>query len=268
MAGRSSHSPDEENIPLGVVFMVVGLIVVMTVVAIWIMAPAKMPGPVYAIVGRYLPQTSSLPQLLPVASIPENTAPEPTAEPVALLPQTPLEAELPAHFVSAADVQNHQSLVGYPIRIVIPQIGLDAPISEIGLAAIESNGEIVYQWQVPNEYKGGWHNNSAPLGQPGNTVINGHHNIFGEVFRDLVDLNEGDQIMLYDKERSYSYQVSQIELFQEEGQPLSVRLENAKWVGPTDDERITLVTCWPYTGNSHRLVIVAHPLSESDSQGG
>jgi sortase A len=265
MAGRSSHSADEENIPLGIVFMVVGLIIVLTVVAIWIMAPAKMPGPLYAIAGRYLPQAPSLPQRLPLASVPKVTAPPPTAEPVALLPETPLEAEFPAHFVSAADVENHQPLLGQPTRIVIPRISVDAPVSAIGLGPIESDGETYYQWQVPNEYKVGWHNNSAPLDRPGNTVLNGHHNIFGEVFRDLVDLNEGDQIILYDNQRAYSYQVSQIELFPEHGQPLFVRMENAKWIGPTDDERVTLVTCWPYTDNSHRLVVVAHPLSNSDS---
>jgi sortase A len=229
------------------------------------MAPAKMPGPLYAIAGRYLPQAPSLPQRLPLASVPEVTAPPPTAEPVALLPETPLEAEFPAHFVSAADVENHQPLLGQPTRIVIPRISVDAPVSAIGLGPIESDGETYYQWQVPNEYKVGWHNNSAPLDRPGNTVLNGHHNIFGEVFRDLVDLNEGDQIILYDNQRAYSYQVSQIELFPEHGQPLFVRMENAKWIGPTDDERVTLVTCWPYTDNSHRLVVVAHPLSNSDS---
>lgn len=266
MAGRSSHSPDEENIPPGVVFMVVGLIVVLTVAAIWIIAPSKMPGPVYAVVGRYLPRAPAVPPLMPVASVPESVpAPAAEAEPVALLPETPLENELPPHFVSAADAQNRQPRQGEPIRIVIPGINLDAPVSQIGLASIESDGETYYQWEVPNEYRAGWHNNSAPLGQPGNTVLNGHHNVFGEVFRNLIDLNEGDQIILYDNQRAYTYQVSQIELFPEHDQPMSVRVENAKWIGPTDDERVTLVTCWPYTDNTHRLVVVAHPLSGSDS---
>jgi len=38
-----------------------------------------------------------------------------------------------------------------------------------------------------------------------------------------------------------------------------VRRQNARWIAPTTDERLTLVTCWPYTGNSHRLIIVAKP---------
>jgi sortase A len=43
--------------------------------------------------------------------------------------------------------------------------------------------------------------------------------------------------------------------------PLSVRRKNAQWIMPTGDERLTLVTCWPYEwpGNSHRVIVVARP---------
>ena len=48
-------------------------------------------------------------------------------------------------------------------------------------------------------------------------------------------------------------------LLEEKGMPEEVRRSNAQWIAPTDDERVTLVTCWPYTSNTHRLVIVAKP---------
>ena len=41
----------------------------------------------------------------------------------------------------------------------------------------------------------------------------------------------------------------------------AVRRANAQWIAPTDDERLTLVTCWPYISNTHRLIIVAKPVS-------
>jgi sortase A len=44
---------------------------------------------------------------------------------------------------------------------------------------------------------------------------------------------------------------------------MEVRIANAKWIQPTSDERLTLVTCWPYTNNTHRLIIVARPLAPS-----
>jgi len=37
------------------------------------------------------------------------------------------------------------------------------------------------------------------------------------------------------------------------------RRENAKWIAPTDYERLTLVSCWPYTTYTHRLIVIAAP---------
>jgi sortase A len=46
---------------------------------------------------------------------------------------------------------------------------------------------------------------------------------------------------------------------QERWQTTEERLENARWIQPSADERVTLVTCWPRFGNSHRLIVVAAP---------
>jgi sortase A len=37
------------------------------------------------------------------------------------------------------------------------------------------------------------------------------------------------------------------------------RLANALWIMPSKDERLTLITCYPYDSNTHRLIIVARP---------
>ena len=136
---------------------------------------------------------------------------------------------------------------------------MDAPVDSIGLAQVISEDKTYYQWQVPQAYEVGWHNTSAPLGEVGNTVLNGHHNIHGEVFRDLEELAQGDELFLYDQNQVYTYTVSLVEILPERDQTLEVRVENAEWIAPSEDERITLVTCWPYEDNSHRLVVVAHP---------
>lgn len=44
---------------------------------------------------------------------------------------------------------------------------------------------------------------------------------------------------------------------------LQTRLENARWIQPSQDERLTLVTCWPANSNTHRLIIVARPVGQS-----
>jgi len=45
----------------------------------------------------------------------------------------------------------------------------------------------------------------------------------------------------------------------ERNEPVDTRLQNARWILPSADERLTLLTCWPYTTNTHRLIIVAIP---------
>lgn len=90
-------------------------------------------------------------------------------------------------------------------------------------------------------------------------MLDGHHNIRGEVFRRLVDLKPGDAIDLYAGGKVYHYAVTEKHILPDRDQPLQVRIANAQWIQPTADERLTLVTCWPYTNNTHRLIIVARP---------
>jgi len=139
---------------------------------------------------------------------------------------------------------------------------LDAPVVPVGQHPIKLGEQIYSQWDVPPARAAGWHQTSAPLGTQGNTVLNGHHNIYGEVFRYLNALKPGDIITLESETRRYQYIVAQTMTLPEEGQPVAIRQENARWILPTDDERVTLVTCWPYLTNTHRLVVIALPLWE------
>ncbi len=151
------------------------------------------------------------------------------------------------------------SRAGHPTRILIPSISVDAPVRDVGLSSLDLEGDIFYQWQVPHSYAVGWHHTSALLGEVGNTVLNGHHNVFGEVFRDLEEIEIGDKIVLYDEGEAYLYTVTVREILPERGEELEIRQANANWIKRTTDERITLVSCWPYSDNTHRVVVVAVP---------
>ena len=110
------------------------------------------------------------------------------------------------------------------------------------------------------DHAAGWHQGSVHPGHVGNTVLSGHHNIKGKVFRYVIDLEPDDEVFLYVGDTAYHYVVTEKHLFEEKGKPEEVRRANAQWIAPTDDERVTLVTCWPYTSNTHRLIIVAKEL--------
>ena len=146
-----------------------------------------------------------------------------------------------------------------PDRIEIPSIKLIAPVKVADFNFTDLEGETFGQWIAPSEFAAAWHPNSALLGQTGNTVINGHHNEFGEVFGNLVDLKSGDFVYVYAKGRKFIFVIANKMILEERGQPLEIRTANAEWLAGTNDERLTLVTCWPQKSNTHRLIIVARP---------
>jgi sortase A len=148
-----------------------------------------------------------------------------------------------------------------PIRLVIPTIDLDAPVSPAETKILKVGGVEYQQWLAPDQFAIGWHTGSARLGEAGNTVFNGHHNVYGEVFRHLVDVEVGDPILVYSWEHLFTYQITNMMILPEKYQGLDVRMENAHWILPSQDERLTLITCWPYESNTHRLIIVARPVS-------
>ncbi len=172
---------------------------------------------------------------------------------------TPTPTATPTHTPQATSTPGDtQSTGAPPDRIVIPSINLDAPVLPVGWHIEELNGQKISVWDSP-DYAAGWHKTSAYPGNSGNVVLNGHNNIRGEVFRYLIHLEPEARVLLYVGDTVYQYYVSEKHLLKERGESAEVRYQNAQWIVPTEDERLTLVTCWPYTSNTHRLIIVARP---------
>lgn len=149
-----------------------------------------------------------------------------------------------------------------PVRILIPDIDLEAPVVPIGWIYMEVGGVTQPMWAVPNQRAAGWHETSAKVGVPGNTVLNGHNTSYGEVFRDLHKLEVGATIQIEAEDgATYTYTLTEKLLLREGGQPIEVRIANAQYALPTADERLTLLTCHPYGSLAYRLVIIAHPVA-------
>lgn len=203
------------------------------------------------------PEQGFAPLLLPTSLPPTAIIPTPTARSWPLSGQ-----DLAASMLSPAGTSlPSPATIRIPDRIVIPAIQLDAPVVSATLKTIAYEGKLYPQWKVPKFFAAGWAPTSASLGKADNTVLFGHHNADGEVFGHLVDLQAGDLIELYSGEKKFSYVVALKMILQERNQPVEVRLQNASWILPSTDERLTLLTCWPYISNTHRLVIVAIPIS-------
>ncbi len=199
------------------------------------------------------------PTLIPPAATP--VPPQATQQPVQNPAPTPVPpTATPPPPPPAAPAPELPPAIGdAPTRLVIDSVGIDSEVIPVGWSVVEQNGQQYSIWQVA-DYAVGWHKTTAPLGQPGNSVMAGHHNVNGEVFRDLVNIEVGDKVTAYAGDKKYEYVVELKTIVKEKGEPLEVRQRNAQWIAPTNDERLTFVTCWPYTNNTHRVIVVARPL--------
>jgi LPXTG-site transpeptidase (sortase) family protein len=145
-------------------------------------------------------------------------------------------------------------------HIQIPAVQVDEELVSVSWSVREIDGQLSAVWDT---VKGavGYHRGTAPIGGPGNTVLNGHTRGDGQgEFQNLGDLARGDEIRVWDAGgQPYLYIVDSVVTLQEAGLTLEERQRNAQYVRPTEDTRLTLVTCWPEWSYTHRVIVVAFP---------
>ncbi len=208
--------------------------------------------------GIPLPASSPLP--------PDTPAPSPSP-----LPETPTDAATPTPAPTATllptmtptpmpPTPTPTPAIYPPTRVIVPSVGIDAPVIPTHWEVQEVAGVQHAVWVVPDAPRVGWHETSAPLGWPGNTVLNGHNWPENGPFRFLHKVRPGDPLIVYSGPMVFLYRVDEVLLLPEAGQPLEVRQANARYIHPTDDERVTLVTCHPYGSTRFRLIVIAYPV--------
>jgi sortase A len=123
------------------------------------------------------------------------------------------------------------------LRIRIPALNppVDAPI-------VQGDG-----WE--QLIKGvGQHLGTANPGERGNLVLSAHNDIFGEIFRHLDQLQEGDEIIISTQTRDYTYRVA----YWQTVLPSEVSVMDA-----STDPIVTLISCYPYLINTERIIVIA-----------
>jgi len=152
----------------------------------------------------------------------------------------PNEAEIPEHL--------RPLVQAYTAAIEIPTPGPEQALG-IKIAAIGVSAPIV-QGDGWEELKRGvgQHIGSANPGENGNLVLTGHDDIYGEVFRRLDQLRPSDEIIVFTATSSYVYLVTETIIVA----PTYVQVMDA-----TPDATLTLISCYPYLINSHRIAVLA-----------
>jgi len=79
-------------------------------------------------------------------------------------------------------------------------------------------------------------------------VVSAHNDIHGEIFRHLVKLEAGDEVLIHTNRGTFRYVVSKVEI---------VLPTNVEVLEPTDCPVLTMITCYPYLVDTHRIVVRA-----------
>ena len=132
-------------------------------------------------------------------------------------------------------------------RIVIPRIGIDVPVVDVGVTA---SGEM-----ETAAFAVGRLSFTPQAGEDGNVVLAGHDDILGEVFRRLPELREGDEVTLFRGDTAFHYQVETRTIVREDGATEAQRLDNARWMDQTAERVATLISCYPYRVDTHRIIV-------------
>ena len=153
------------------------------------------------------------------------------------------EAEIPSHLLPL-----YQSLAQIPIptpgpeqaiQLQIPSIDVDAPV-------VQGDG-----WEQLKKGVGQQIGSPDP-GQPGNLIMSAHNDVFGEIFRNLDQLQRGDEIIVYTPQHSFTYIITDIQIVE----PTAVEV-----LASTPDSSITLISCYPYLIDDQRIVVQGSLLS-------
>lgn len=194
-------------------------------------------------------QIARQPRYLHLDSTPVFQLPPATALPTQTLTPMPTATTTPTPSPTAT------SLPLPATRLSIPVIGLNTSVKE-SFPKQRSDG--AFAWDPP-AYAAGHYYSSGNPGEGRNIVFQGHNNIAGEVFRDLNKLQAGDLIILLTDAGEYRYQVQQKLIIPYVGHEAEANPQIQALSAPQSSEMVTLISCWPYSTYTSRIIVVAVP---------
>ena len=156
------------------------------------------------------------------------------AKPTATQKQTPTVA---ATTSTLTTLQTATPGVAAPVHLVIPSIGVNAPIEGV---AIQANGDLGVPMQSPWEGVG-WYSNGPHPGELGSAVIDGHLDRPGglpAVFWDLRKMEAGDTVMVVDASgKTKTFRVTRTASYAPQAAPVQ------EIFGDTGGTYLNLITC-------------------------
>lgn len=158
---------------------------------------------------------------------------------------TPSQNYSPKEVASGEEVERKE-VPGNPVRLIIPRLGVDAAVEQVGL---DSRGRM----DVPKDvYNVGWYNQGFKPGERGSAVMAGHLDTSTgapAVFFNLRSLSSGDEILVTDTQgKEYSFVVTKREIYAFDQVPLE------EVFNTTGKPGLNLITCmgtWDQTDRNY-----------------
>ena len=189
---------------------------------------------------RTAPADSSVPGALPTVVEPGTSA---TPEPTVAEPELTLEPrETPE--------EPHPS-AGEPRRVVVPSLGIDAPV--IGIPVVDS----VLTPPSDPQTLGWWQDGAAPGDVLGGALITGHTvSVGGGALDDLEEVGVGDRVRVETAGGRIRYDVADVRIYRK----ASLARHAARVFSQELPGRLVLITCEDWDGEKYlsNVVVVAH----------
>jgi sortase A len=180
------------------------------------------------------------PQASPTAIIGAVILPSGHTPPVDGEAAQPNEAEIPEHLRPL--VQAYTAAITVPTPSPEQALGIKIDAIAVNAPIVQGDG-----WEELKRGVG-QHIGSGDPGKAGNLVLSGHNDIYGEVFRELIELQPGDEITVFTAGNSYIYIVTETMIVA----PTFVQV-----LEPTEEPTLTLISCYPYRIDTQRIVVRA-----------
>lgn len=123
-----------------------------------------------------------------------------------------------------------------PLRVIIPDINIDNTIVQ-GV-----------DWNALQQGVGMLANGAVPTSDTDNVVLAAHNDIYGELFRDLDQLEVGDQLQVQTRSGFFTYIVRETQVVN----PDDVHVMNSQGT-----PMVTLISCYPPRVNNQRIIVHA-----------
>ena len=185
------------------------------------------------------------------------------AKEAGLIPETALAPETPTVYRAPNPER--------PARLVVPKLGIDAPVATFGLHQLEPDGALPSPRRAEEV---AWYDYSGRAGEANNAVFAGHVDWLGRpaVFTRIKELVNGDLVVLVGERGSrFTYEVlgcDDVECHL----PLSSRPDVDEFIGFSAFAHLTMITCegeWDRIKRdySHRRIVRARLVGLTNASG-